>query len=229
MAARLGLGALRYAIQRLVLLAGFAVLMFLFAGRWDWLRGWAFVIIVAVAEALTLAVLAWRAPDTLNQRGAAHGNTFPFDRLFAALWLALSFATPIAVGLAVRAGAKQLPWPLFWVGAFVMGAASVFGAWAMIVNEHFEQFVRIQDDRGHRVVDAGPYRLVRHPGYLAAIVGALAAPLMLGAPIAFGPAALVAALFVWRTALEDNSLRRELAGYADYARRTRRRLVPGLW
>jgi protein-S-isoprenylcysteine O-methyltransferase Ste14 len=111
----------------------------------------------------------------------------------------------------------------------VMGAAAILGAWAMLENEHFEQFVRVQDDRGHRVVDTGPYGLVRHPRYLAAIVGALAAPLMLGVPSAFLPAGLVAALFIWRTALEDRSLRRDLPGYADYAARTRRRLVPGVW
>ena len=110
-----------------------------------------------------------------------------------------------------------------------MGAAAILGIWAMLENEHFEQFVRIQDDRSHRVIDTGPYRLVRHPGYLAAVVGSLVSPLMLGTASAFFPAGLVAVLFVWRTALEDRSLCRNLAGYAAYAKRTRWRLVPGLW
>ncbi|MGZ6009288.1 MAG: methyltransferase family protein, partial [Rhizomicrobium sp.] len=70
---------------------------------------------------------------------------------------------------------------------------------------------------------------MRHPGYLAAIVGALVTPLMLGTSSAFLPAGLVAVLFIWRTVLEDRSLCRDLPGYATYAKRTRRRLVPGLW
>jgi protein-S-isoprenylcysteine O-methyltransferase Ste14 len=78
----------------------------------------------------------------------------------------------------------------------------------MLENEHFEQFVRIQQERGHRVVTSGPYRWLRHPGYLAAILGAL--------------------LFTARTWLEDATLRRELRGYAEYAERTRFRLLPWL-
>jgi len=75
----------------------------------------------------------------------------------------------------------------------------------------------------------GPYRLVRHPGYLGAILGALATPLMLGSLWTFVPAAIVAALFAVRTHLEDQTLRRELQGYERYAQRTRFRLVPWVW
>jgi protein-S-isoprenylcysteine O-methyltransferase Ste14 len=115
------------------------------------------------------------------------------------------------------------------VGLAVLLPASALGAWAMLENEHFEQFVRIQRERGHRVVSSGPYRYVRHPGYLAAILGALVTPLMLGSVWTFVPAGLVAVLFAVRTQLEDATLQRELRGYAKYAERTRFRLVPCLW
>ena len=223
------LGALRYTIQRFVLLVIFAGLLFCFAGRWNWLRGWEYVVTVGLAEAATLAVLAWRAPATLSERGKLHAETTRFDRLFASMWLALSFATPIVAGLEVRSGAPLMSWSVFWVGVPILLAATAFGAWAMLENEHFEQFVRIQDDRAHRVVDSGPYRIVRHPGYLAAIVGAFVTPLVLGTTSAFVPAVMVAALFVWRTAREDETLRRDLPGYTDYSKRTRARLFPALW
>ena len=79
------------------------------------------------------------------------------------------------------------------------------------------------------VVSSGPYRIVRHPGYLAAIVGSLAAPLILGSLWAFAPVVAGALLFTARTALEDRTLRQELAGYPEYASRTRFRLLPGIW
>lgn len=107
--------------------------------------------------------------------------------------------------------------------------ASLFASWAMVENEHFEQFVRIQEERGHRAVTTGPYRFVRHPGYLGAILGALATPLMLGSAWTFVPAGLVALLFVVRTYLEDQALRRELQGYEEYTKQTRFRLVPWVW
>ena len=108
-------------------------------------------------------------------------------------------------------------------------AATALGTWAMVENEHFEKFVRIQTDRNHRVVTTGPYRAVRHPGYLAGILGALASPLMLGSVWSTIPALLIAALFVWRTSAEDTTLQRELDGYAEYAAQTPHRLIPFLW
>lgn len=99
----------------------------------------------------------------------------------------------------------------------------------MLENEHFEQFVRIQSDRQHRVVTTGPYRLIRHPGYLAAILGALAGPLLFGSAWASIPAGLMAILLVWRTFREDLTLRNELEGYTQYCAQTPSRLIPFVW
>ena len=96
-------------------------------------------------------------------------------------------------------------------------------------NPFFEKTVRIQSERGHRVVDTGPYRLVRHPGYLGFFAWILSTPLLLGSWWAFGPAVVSVAAVVVRTALEDRTLKAELPGYADYARCVRYRLIPGLW
>lgn len=221
---------MRYAAQRLGLIAIFAVLLFASAGTWAWPRAWAYVAVVLVLEVVTLVLLALRAPETLRRRGEAGAGVEPFDRVFAGLWLTLALATPVVAGLdAVRFRWSSLPWWCFGLGLAVLVPAALFGAWAMLVNEHFEQLVRIQTDRGHRVVSEGPYRLVRHPGYLAAIAGALATPLLLGSVWTCVPAGLIALLFMVRTGLEDSTLQRELPGYAEYARRTRFRLVPGVW
>ena len=89
--------------------------------------------------------------------------------------------------------------------------------------------MRIQAERGHRVVDEGPYRAVRHPGYLGLVLWALGSSFLLQSVWALAPSALAAAWVVLRTALEDALLRRELDGYEEYARRVRFRLVPGVW
>jgi protein-S-isoprenylcysteine O-methyltransferase Ste14 len=108
------------------------------------------------------------------------------------------------------------------------GYALVF--WAMLVNRFFSSVVRIQSDRGHSVVDRGPYALVRHPGYSAGILIVLASGIALGSWLA--SAFLVAAVLpflLFRVIKEDRVLQNQLNGYADYARRVRWRLVPGLW
>ena len=89
--------------------------------------------------------------------------------------------------------------------------------------------MRIQHERGHTVVTSGPYAIVRHPGYLGAIVSYLGMVLMLGSPWALFPFALQIVLLVVRTMLEDRYLQAELPGYAGYARQVRFRLVPSIW
>lgn len=99
----------------------------------------------------------------------------------------------------------------------------------MISNPFFAAVARIQDDRGQHVISAGPYCVVRHPGYAGSLLATLGAPFMLGALAALVPAALTAGAITLRTAREDRMLHRGLPGYDDYARRTRFRLLPGGW
>jgi protein-S-isoprenylcysteine O-methyltransferase Ste14 len=122
-----------------------------------------------------------------------------------------------------------LPPPSWLAGLALLAAALAVSARAMAVNPFFEGTARLQRDVGQQVVDVGPYRRVRHPGYLGLAGWALASPLLLASSRAIVPALAAAAWVVLRTALEDAMLRRELDGYAAYARRVRWRLVPGLW
>ena len=104
-----------------------------------------------------------------------------------------------------------------------------FVLWAMASNPFFATTVRIQDDRGHRVVSSGPYRLVRHPGYFGSLIYNLVIPLVLGSLWTFLPALLTIALLVLRTRLEDRTLQAELPGYPEYAAVVRHQLIPGVW
>jgi protein-S-isoprenylcysteine O-methyltransferase Ste14 len=99
----------------------------------------------------------------------------------------------------------------------------------MISNAHFATVVRVQADRGHAVCHTGPYRFVRHPGYIGGIIQSLALPLVLGSLWAFIPGVLAALLLVARTALEDQTLQEELPGYTEYVQQVHYRLLPGVW
>jgi protein-S-isoprenylcysteine O-methyltransferase Ste14 len=101
--------------------------------------------------------------------------------------------------------------------------------WAMASNAYFTNVVRIQTDRGHQVQSGGPYRWVRHPGYSGTILAMLATPFLLGSGWALVPAVCSTGLFFLRTALEDRTLRAELPGYEEFTRRTRFRIIPGIW
>jgi protein-S-isoprenylcysteine O-methyltransferase Ste14 len=115
------------------------------------------------------------------------------------------------------------------LGFVLLALSTILMNWAMAVNPHFEPTVRIQKDRGHKVISSGPYKIVRHPGYLAGILFALSMPLIMGSAFALIPAGIYAALFVIRTLLEDRTLRKELDGYPEYAKGVKHKLFPGIW
>jgi protein-S-isoprenylcysteine O-methyltransferase Ste14 len=89
--------------------------------------------------------------------------------------------------------------------------------------------VRIQEERGHKVAQSGPYRFVRHPGYVGYILFTLATPICLASLWALIPAGLISALLILRTTLEDKTLLEELPGYKEYTLTVKHRLIPGIW
>jgi protein-S-isoprenylcysteine O-methyltransferase Ste14 len=115
------------------------------------------------------------------------------------------------------------------VAVLVTLAGGAVAALAMYVNRFFSTTVRIQSERGHVVVSGGPYRVVRHPGYVGMLLVYAAIPFALGSRWALALAALTVILVVVRTALEDGTLRADLPGYAEYAGKVRYRLLPGVW
>lgn len=206
------------------------LLIFLPAGTLAWWPGWIFIAVLVIAFGASALVLARVNPIIFRARSRFQEGTKAWDRALLAMILPTMVAIlPVA---ALDAGWFQwLPVPLW---AVVVGyVAMLWGiavtAWAQSVNPFFEPGVRIQSERYHRVIDGGPYRFVRHPGYVAAIVMFFGMALALGSVIALLPAALASALLVLRTAWEDRLLRAELPGYDDFARRVRWRLVPGVW
>ena len=154
----------------------------------------------------------------------------PWDKVIVSLGDAGWILTGIIAGLDTRFGWSPRLGTGFVVAGFVLiGVGYMVFLWAMASNRFFSSFVRIQTDRGHTVETGGPYRYVRHPGYVGALLIYMSSPLALASLWTFVSAALLLVLFILRTALEDWTLQNELEGYAAYAQRVHYRLLPGVW
>jgi protein-S-isoprenylcysteine O-methyltransferase Ste14 len=202
----------------------------LVSGRHGWTRAWLYAGVVSGSQFLIAVYLVRVSPDLMVERARIREGTKTFDKILAPAVVVGPLVVWVVASLDVRSHWPPAV-PAAWSAvAFVLLALSFwFIAWAMVANRFFSATVRIQTDRGHVVADGGPYRFVRHPGYLAIAVFTLASPLALGSWRALIPAVLTVAALLLRTALEDRTLRAELAGYRDYAARVPRRLLPGLW
>src|SRR5262249_40445512 len=114
--------------------------------------------------------------------------------------------------------------------AFVaMTAAMAVVVWAEVVNPFFSTVIRIQTERGHRVIATGPYRYLRHPAYAARPFLFAGGGLVLGSWLAALIGLVMCLPILNRTAQEDRILREQLDGYAAYAEKVRYRVLPGVW
>lgn len=200
------------------------------AGQAGWPHAWTLAAMVFATQVYSVFAVSHRHPGLLEERARRHANTKRWDILLLTVFLLTSLATWCIAGLD-RRWSWTPPLPVWAVaGAFsLMASGYVFSTWAMQTNAFFSATVRIQQERGHRVCDSGPYRYLRHPAYAGWMLAGLFMPVALNSLPAAIPAGLGVALFAVRAALEDRALQAELPGYREYAARVRSRLIPGLW
>ena len=173
----------------------------------------------------------WRVnPEVVAARSGFHEGTKRWDKILLRFFLPAVYAiVPVAALDDGRFHWLPVPWWVCGVGyvLFLVGMGIV--TWAEAVNKFFEVTVRIQTDRGQKVIDTGPYAVVRHPGYVAGILFCVGTALCLGSVWALIPAGLASILLILRTRWEDQMLQAELPGYKEYTERVRYKLLPGVW
>jgi protein-S-isoprenylcysteine O-methyltransferase Ste14 len=217
-------------VVQVVLTTGFqATVLFLAAGTLAWGWAWAFIALYLLGMATAGVLLMRSSPQTIAERGTAEGMR-DWDKVVGGLFGIVFFVgMPLVSGLDERFGWTSLAFALHLAGGAVFALGFALFGWSMVSNAHFATVVRLGEEGKHTVCDRGPYRLVRHPGYVGAILQAVGIPILLGSWWGVLAGVVAAALLVVRTMLEDEDLRRELAGYAEYAARVQYRLLPGIW
>jgi protein-S-isoprenylcysteine O-methyltransferase Ste14 len=216
---------------KLVLTIAFLIaLVFVPAGTLKWPEAW--ILLISYGTVVSGVVLWWKkhAPALLRERISRKKDAKSWDKVIIRVYSFVLIVLMALPGLdAVRFRWSKIPLALKVAGFCGYVPAIGLALWAMRENAFLSDVVRIQTDRGHTVCTTGPYRYVRHPMYTGVIFMFLCFPLSLGSWYSYIPAALIAALFILRTALEDKTLKAELFGYADYAEKVRFRLIPGIW
>jgi protein-S-isoprenylcysteine O-methyltransferase Ste14 len=219
----------------LVLIAEFAVfaaLLFVSAGTLLWPAGWVFM---AIFFGFALVIVLWLGREdpgllaerlsTPIQRGQPH-----WDKVFVVAVALLFVFWLILMPLdAVRFGWSEVPGRLQFLGAVGLVLSFYIIFLTFRENAYLAPVVKLQEERGQRVVSTGPYRYVRHPMYASMFLFFPATALLLGSWWGLLLCPVILGLLVWRTTLEDRLLQNELAGYDEYARNVRYRLIPGVW
>jgi len=221
----------KLARQMVLTLAVLAILLFLPAGRLDWPGAWLFLAEMGIAGFAMGLWLDRHDPELLAERmKPVFQRSQPgWDRLFLVVAVSLWAAWLVLMGLERRLAGPHLPFWLGIAGAVLMLVSFAIIQWTFQANSFAAAVVRIQTERGHKVISTGPYAILRHPMYAGAVLFLISIPLLLGSLWGLILAPIMASILAFRAVREERTLAAGLEGYADYMRRVRYRLVPGLW
>ncbi len=202
------------------------------AGTLDWPNAWIFLVEFIVAGGAMTYWLARHDPGLLKER---MGSPFqkgqePADRAFMLIIIVLWYGWLTLMALDVkRWRVSHMPETLMPGGAILI-AIGFFVVWRTFQENSFAApVIRIQRERGQRVISTGPYRIVRHPMYAGATLYLTGIPFLLGSWLGLLALPLIVGALTMRIFIEEAALRNGLPGYGEYADRVRYRLIPGVW
>ena len=204
-----------------------AALFFVAAGGFDIRSGIFFGIYMIVA--LVSGIVIYRKnPQTLAERGKVNTNSPKWDKvLLSVFWVCAFFFVYFIAGLTVP---LRMEIEFDFVAGIVIYLLS---AWitlkALLENTFLESTARLQPDRNQTVIQTGPYSVVRHPTYSAVLMWCVAVRCVFPSEEVLLLSLTVAAIIIIRTELEDDMLQKGLAGYEEYAKKIKYRLIPFIW
>ncbi|SHH67312.1 methyltransferase family protein [Bradyrhizobium erythrophlei] len=221
----------KWLLQNLIWVVALGALLFVSAGTLHWPAAWVFLATSAVIGIGFGWWLAKTDPALLAERmrPMMQKNQPAADKKFMLVFGVIALIWFLAIGFDKRMHASDIPVALQALGLAMLLLTTGFIMWVMRENSYAAPVVKVQTERGHRVVSTGPYAWVRHPMYSGTILFFVGVPLLLGSWWGVALSPLFVLLFAVRSGIEERALIAGLPGYADYTRRVRYRLVPGLW
>ena len=201
-------------------------MLFLPAGTLTYWQAWIYLVVMFLPATFAFVWLLKDKPELAERRIQWRERDVTQGRIVSLAGVAM-LATFVVPGFDFRWGWSDVPLVVVIVGDAIVLASYLLVIWVLQVNEFASRVVRVEQSQ--RVVDTGPYAIIRHPMYLGVMGMILATPLALGSLWALIPAVVIIPVLMARIREEEAVLVRDLPGYADYVRRVRHRLIPGIW
>ena len=217
-------------IGSLIYLFFFPVILFLLAGDWRWVEGWIFSVAFCGMSFVTLIYLYFKDPALLKERFGSpiQEGQKPWDRVLLSLFFVEFLLWYAVMPLDGRCFGWSPPFP-FWlkaVAALLLLIACAILFEALNENTFAAPVVKMQKERGQKVVSTGLYAIVRHPMYAGATLLFVSAPLLLNSVYGLLIGVVLIVTIAIRSVGEEAMLKQELEGYSDYMKRVRWRLIP---
>lgn len=211
----------------------FPVMLLFLGGDWRWTEGWIYSILFYVMCSANLLYLYFKDPALLKERfgSPVQKEQKPWDKVLLILFF-IEFLVSFAI---MPLDARRFHWsPEFplWIRIaggllLTLGLAMVFEA--LRENTFAAPVVKMQKERGQRVISTGVYGVVRHPMYAGAVLLFISTPLLLGSVYGLVLGFLLIITIAARSVGEEAMLKQELEGYSDYTKKVKWRIIPFLF
>lgn len=214
------------AIRAILLFPVLGMMFFLPAGTLNYWQAWAYIFIVSVPAMFLIRYLYVHDRALLERRMRMKERLQGQKLIVGVSWL-FFLATFLLPGFDFKFGWSQMPVAVVIVSEVLVLSGYLVVIWVFKTNSYASRIIEIEKDQ--KVITTGPYAIVRHPMYLGVLIFYVFSPLALGSCWAVIPALFIIPLVTARLKGEEKELRDNLEGYRDYAKRTRYRLLPGIW
>ena len=202
------------------------LILFLPAGTFAYWQAWIYLAILLIPMSLIMFYFLKKAPEFLARRMKLKEKEAEQKLIIKLSFIPflLAFILP---GIDNRLGWSNVPITIIVVAEILVFIGYIFVCLVFKENQFASRVIEVE--KGQKVIQSGPYRLVRHPMYMGAILMYVASPLALGSYWAVIPAIFIIPIFIARILNEESVLTKELEGYSEYKLKTRYRLIPGIW
>jgi len=220
---------IRNIILSLIAPSSLCIIYFLSAGKIDMIIPWNFFTLYTLNFIVMPIIKNDKElmKERFNKKKDIKEWDIIFNRLFSFLLICLYCFSGLDYGrlnLSFKSELfLQITFLIFWIFTILISDITFY------VNAYYSRFVRIQKDRDHKVIDKGPYKIVRHPGYSSSMFGIFCVPIILGSYSGLFISFLIALVIIYRTQKEDSTLINELHGYKEYCKKVKFKLIPGVW
>ena len=201
-------------------------LIFIPAGTFDYWNGWLFMGILFIPLFIAGIVMMIKNPELLKRRLNAKETEKEQKKviLFSGIMFLVGF---IVAGLNYRFDWIELPGIVSIIASVIFLIAYILYAEVLRENEYLSRTIEVAENQN--VVDTGLYGVVRHPMYAVTILLFLSMPLILGSVISFIIFLVYPVLIAKRIKNEEAVLEKDLAGYSEYKKKVKYRLIPFIW
>lgn len=204
------------------------LLLFLTAGSIRYTEAWIYTLVLLIPAFFVIAYFFKKDPDFIGSRILRRREKVQIHRSLQNIFSVVFLIGLIIPGFDFRYGWSNVPMPAVIISDTFVFLSYMLIARVMEENRYASAIIEISDEQ--KIIETGPYKVIRHPMYTGGLVFVLFTPLALGSYWALIPFSITTVIaLILRIINEEKFLVANLPGYSEYCQKTKYRIIPFVW